>query len=318
MRLPWRRRRERVGPLTLQGRQPEAVVTRSSPTVRLPRVAVPRFDGLGDPPDGALTDDDWVAGEEPGPFTPPPVPREFDLVRRRMGTGLVPGERVLVAQHRHPVVLLEPVLLPFAVLLGFGTVTPYLGSLDLLRNLIVLGWFALTVRAGWRFAEWGRDWFVVTDRRLLRLHGILDTKRDMMPLQKVTDMAFERPVWGRIIGYGTFILESAGREQALREIRYVREPERTYEAICVQIFTRPVSYRGPGEGTDGQGYRPERPRRDPRDDEPAASSREARESRQTRAPRTGPDAGYDRRGAGAAARRTSRRDTPAEDADGYR
>jgi hypothetical protein len=224
-----------------------------TPTVRLPKVPVPPMPQLGPPPDGAEIAEEWP-GRAPGPLTPPPVPREFDLVRRRMGTGLVPGEKVLVAQHRHPVVLLEPVLSSVAVLILVGGLSPYLGSLDLLRGVLLVGWLLLVVRAAWRFAEWGRDWFVVTDRRLLRLHGIIDTKRDMMPLQKVTDMAFERPFWGRLVGFGTFTLESAGREQALREIRYVREPERTYETICVQIFTRPARFYGPGSGYGPGGY----------------------------------------------------------------
>jgi hypothetical protein len=33
----------------------------------------------------------------------------------------------------------------------------------------------------------------------------------MMPLTKVTDMSFQRSTLGRILGYGEFILESAGR-----------------------------------------------------------------------------------------------------------
>ena len=34
----------------------------------------------------------------------------------------------------------------------------------------------------------------------------------MMPLAKVTDMSFQRSPIGRILGYGEFILESAGQD----------------------------------------------------------------------------------------------------------
>ena len=39
-----------------------------------------------------------------------------------------------------------------------------------------------------------------------------------MPLAKVTDMSFQRFTMGRILGYGEFILESAGQGQALNRV----------------------------------------------------------------------------------------------------
>jgi len=195
-----------------------------------------------------LPDVEWPRPGEKLPLDEPVASRRGKgperaqaIVRRKLGTGLVPGETVLVAQHRHPIVLLEPVLSSFAALAAISWVTDYLGDLNVVRGILLVGWLLLVARAFWRYWEWTYDWFVVTDRRLLRLHGILDSKRDMMPLTKVTDMAFERPFWGKLVGYGRFVLESAGRDQALREISYVREPERAYELICLQIFTRPPS-----------------------------------------------------------------------------
>ncbi len=180
--------------------------------------------------------------------------RAKSVVRRKLGTGLVPGEKILVAQHRHPVVLLEPVLSSFAALAAIGWVSDYLGDLNVVRGVLMVGWLLLVGRAFLRYWAWTYDWFVVTDRRLLRLHGILDSKRDMMPLMKVTDMAFERPFWGKLVGYGRFVLESAGRDQALREITYVREPEGAYELICLQIFARPPFQ---GDRQPAPGGRPE-------------------------------------------------------------
>jgi hypothetical protein len=58
----------------------------------------------------------------------------------------------------------------------------------------------------------------------------------MMPLMKVTDMSYERSVPGRILGYGRFVMESAGQDQALREVNWVPEPDEHYRAICAEIF----------------------------------------------------------------------------------
>ena len=182
--------------------------------------------------DPALTPD--VAGPLRGP-----EPAPLAAVRRKLGKALVPGERVLVAQTRHPVVLAEPVLTSLLVLLGIAAVSPYLGAMDIVRNVLMAGWVALAVRALWAWLQWSNDYFVVTDRRLIRLHGLFDVQRDMMPLTKVTDMAFERPFWGRPFNYGRFVLESAGQDQALRVISFVRDPDNVDAIIGRQIFARP-------------------------------------------------------------------------------
>ena len=66
----------------------------------------------------------------------------------------------------------------------------------------------------------------------------------MMPLNKVTDMSFQRTFFGRLFGYGEFIIESAGQDQALRNIPYIPYPEQRYLAVCDLLFP------GEDEGDD--------------------------------------------------------------------
>ncbi len=49
-------------------------------------------------------------------------------------------------------------------------------------------------------------------------YGVFTRRVAMMPLMKVTDMSYNRSVLGRLVGYGEFVLESAGQEQALRTV----------------------------------------------------------------------------------------------------
>ncbi len=58
----------------------------------------------------------------------------------------------------------------------------------------------------------------------------------MMPLSKVTDLTFQRSLGGRLLGYGTVIVESAGQNQAFEKIKYVPRPEEVYEAISELVF----------------------------------------------------------------------------------
>jgi hypothetical protein len=67
--------------------------------------------------------------------------------------------------------------------------------------------------------------------------GVFSKSVAMLPLTKVTDMRFERSARGRVFGYGKFVVESAGQEQALREVDYLPYPEQLYLEVCGLIFT---------------------------------------------------------------------------------
>jgi hypothetical protein len=58
----------------------------------------------------------------------------------------------------------------------------------------------------------------------------------MMPLAKVTDMRLERSVPGRMLNYGEFVIESAGQEQALRNVPFLPFPRDMYLVIMGMIF----------------------------------------------------------------------------------
>ena len=94
----------------------------------------------------------------------------------------------------------------------------------------------LLLRLGVKAYEWSETYFVVTSQRMLLQTGLVTRKVNMMPLSKVTDMSFQRSSLGRILGYGEFILESAGQEQALRVVDHLPYPEQLYLEVCGLIF----------------------------------------------------------------------------------
>lgn len=152
---------------------------------------------------------------------------------------LLRGEDIVVAVHRHWATVLGPVALAFA-----GIVAAFVVSITVtprMPQIADLPWwlaFALIGRAAFYVWEWRREWFVATDRRLLLIYGFIVRKVDMMPLGKVTDMTYHRTVPGRLLGYGTFVLESAGQDQALSRLEFMPHPDSTYTAIIAQIFHR--------------------------------------------------------------------------------
>lgn len=176
---------------------------------------------------------------EPGPLSQPRRHTELDRY-------LLDGERLVTAVHQHWGKVAEPVgsVIVGAVLALWvdATVAPSLGWLG---TVVWWAWFALVLRMLYLVAEWRHDWFVATDRRLLLFYGFVTRKVSMMPLTKVTDMSYERSVPGRLLGYGRFVMESAGQDQALREVNWVPQPDHHYRVICAEIFRVADRARGP-------------------------------------------------------------------------
>ncbi|MDN5790345.1 MAG: PH domain-containing protein [Micrococcales bacterium] len=150
---------------------------------------------------------------------------------------LAPGERIVLATHQHRARLLEPVattLLAFSIwLLLEANLTGATASLGPPLRIVFL---IVVLRLIWCFIDWRRDWIVVTNKRLLRRHGVIAKHVPMMPFTKVTDMSYVRTLPGRVFGFGRFVMESAGQDQALRIINWIPDPDETYRIICAEIF----------------------------------------------------------------------------------
>lgn len=170
---------------------------------------------------------------------------------------LLPAERVIVALRLHWLALGIPL-----AICGGGLVLALVldialpASAAVARDLLWLAWAASVWYLGWHYLNWWSDRFVVTDKRVMWVHGLLNRNADMMPLSKVTDMRYERSVPGRILGYGSFIMESAGQDQALSRIDHIVEPDWLYREVCAQLFT-PDS---PGTSDPDDGLRAGAPR----------------------------------------------------------
>lgn len=148
---------------------------------------------------------------------------------------LLPREVQVATVRQHPAVLIPPSALALGGLLAVGVLTATLVHGDFSVALWLI-WLILLLRLVWKVLNWYVDYFVVTSERLLLTRGFLTRRVNMMPLTKVTDMSFRRSFPGRLLGYGEFIVESAGQDQALRNIEFIPYPEQLYLLICGMLF----------------------------------------------------------------------------------
>ena len=107
-----------------------------------------------------------------------------------------------------------------------------IGLWFLASSFVFTSWFfwvamllplGVVAQALWRLADQYRDRFVVTNQKVYRVYGTISQVRASMPLTRILDITVDRPLIGRVLGYGHFVFESAAQDQGLREIKWVPE-----------------------------------------------------------------------------------------------
>jgi len=132
------------------------------------------------------------------------------------------GEVIVDEVHKHWVVYVRPVLE------GLVAVALLVAGLFASVDIAWLPWFfaiAISLHAGWKALTAHMDRFVITNMRVFRVRGVLAQRMATMPLGRILDITVDKPVMGRVLGYGHFVFESAAQEQGLRDIRFVGRPD---------------------------------------------------------------------------------------------
>jgi uncharacterized membrane protein YdbT with pleckstrin-like domain len=158
------------------------------------------------------------------------------LAPREIDEYLLPTERRVIRVRQHWAVMAKDLVLTGLFLLLMVVLETYLPSSAVGDTLTFYLALAAVLRFTLKTILWWIERIVITDKRVMLAQGIITHKVGMMPLSKVTDLTFERTLDGRMLGYGTIIVESAGQIQALNRITYVPRPEEIYEALSELIF----------------------------------------------------------------------------------
>lgn len=168
------------------------------------------------------------------------------LAPREIDEYLLPTERRVIRVRQHWAVMMNHVSSTALFLLALVIGERLLPDSILIDNL---AWY-LALVAVLRFTIltilWWIERIVITDKRVMLAQGIITHNVGMMPLGKVTDLTFQRTLGGRMFGYGTIVVESAGQIQALNRIDYLLRPEEIYEALSELVFGEKGKTRATG------------------------------------------------------------------------
>jgi len=171
------------------------------------------------------------------PIGPPHIERTTQQASRIVSRYLFDGERYCGEWRRHWIYVARwtgvGVISPFLVGYLVGVLGEGAGPLI---TIVMFAWLALLCFVGYKLLDWYYDRFVLTDKRVLTVGGLITRRVGMMPLPRVTDMAYTQSPLGRILDYGTFVLESAGQDQALREIKPLPHPGELYLLFCQEMY----------------------------------------------------------------------------------
>ncbi len=135
---------------------------------------------------------------------------------------LTEGEHVVYRTRQHPlgrlfasrwgIVLAGIGVAGIVILLFFG-----IGQ-GTLRD--ILGWATLIALVvglaliGWNYLAWYQEDYMITNRRVMKVGGILNKKSMDSSLEKINDAILEQSLWGRMLDWGNLRILTAAEEIA--------------------------------------------------------------------------------------------------------
>jgi membrane protein YdbS with pleckstrin-like domain len=151
---------------------------------------------------------------------------------------LFPTEKFRGEWNKHWIHLAKEFLIGAAATFLMGWLAGFLHRhhQDTLVTVTVIIWLGVMFFVGWRLLDWWYDRFVLTNKRIMVVNGLITRTVGMMPLARVTDMKYEQSPLGRMLNYGTFVVESAGQDQALRTVKPLPNPNSLYLSIVEEMY----------------------------------------------------------------------------------
>lgn len=154
---------------------------------------------------------------------------------------LAPSEHVLYSCRRHPVVIF-PVLALWLLAVVVGSIVGFLTSPNSGISFIdnVAGWIVagITLYSIWSLLQWAFARYTVTDQRVLLVEGLVSRGVSAIPLSKVTDTTYHRSIFGRLLGYGDFMLDSPGEKPGLSTLTSLPRPDEMYRLIMSLVVKK--------------------------------------------------------------------------------
>jgi len=171
------------------------------------------------------------------------MPVRFDTVPVSIGRFMLPEEKLYMRIRQLPIPLAIHMAAMFGGLLAAIAVSQIPAIPAVARLVAWILWIFLAARLFVAVASWPNYQIAMTDKRLLVVSGISTQEVTPFPLPEVDEIGFRQSVRGRLIGYGTIIINPAtGTPSAFNFMPY---PQQLYLEILNQHKDKKDDAPGP-------------------------------------------------------------------------
>lgn len=157
------------------------------------------------------------------------------------------GEHVVLSTRTHVKALALPVLVLLVALAAAGYLTPLPGGAHAGSWRLVIWAVAAALLLAfvvWPFLVWLTTTYTLTNRRLITRTGVLTRRGHDIPLNRISDVSYERGLVDRLLGCGSLVISDAS-EQGRVVLDDIPDVERVQLQISDQLF------HGSRAGDDG-------------------------------------------------------------------
>lgn len=143
-------------------------------------------------------------------------------------------ERILYSSRQHWFFLVKRVIWSALAFVAILVIVSLLRRWSPEQSVFDWGYVLLVIPGvvlAWRAVQWWVKVYVVTNRRVARVKGVLNKNVKDSSLEKVNDVLLTQLIIGRLLGYGNIEILTAS-EQGLNKMPMMRDPV-TYKTAMV-------------------------------------------------------------------------------------
>ncbi len=147
------------------------------------------------------------------------------------------GEKLVYETHKHAIVLIKAaaqwillfiVALVFAVFINSQSTSTTPGDFfatakPIILLICLLAGFVSFVAFGIAYLFWQSEHYVITNERVIQGAGIINKQESSTALDKVNDIQTHQTLLGRMLGYGTVLLQT-GNDTGDNNMDYLKKP----------------------------------------------------------------------------------------------
>ena len=146
------------------------------------------------------------------------------------------GESIIFHTRTHPKAIVLPVLIAVVVLVAAIAASIYVDNKYGLWAIWIVAAVLILWFTGKPVLVWLAATYTVTDRRVLTRTGILTRRGHDIPLNRISDVSYEKDLLDRIFGCGTLVISDASTQGrvALPDVPQVESRQRLIADLLYQ------------------------------------------------------------------------------------